>query len=51
MELLASFHGGDPALRDGLYRMREDNAEEVARAGGPSDELIADVRRANAARD
>lgn len=32
----------------GLYRMRDENAEEVRRRGGPTDEQIAYVRRAGA---
>ncbi len=49
MELLEFFHGGDPGLRDSLYRMRADNGEMVAAKGGPTSEQIDYVRRANAA--
>ncbi|MBW0105594.1 MerR family transcriptional regulator [Pseudonocardia sp. KRD-291] len=45
-ELLESFHGGDPGLREGLYRMRDENADEVLSRGGPTDEQIDYVRRA-----
>lgn len=48
-ELLEGFHGGDPGLRDGLYRMRDENADEVLSRGGPTDEQIAYIRRAGAA--
>lgn len=48
MELLEGFHGGDPELRDSLYRMQEENNEQLQRTyGGPSPELIAYVTRAN----
>lgn len=50
MELLEEFHGGDPGLRDSLYRMQEDNNEQIQRDyGGPSPELIAYVMRVNEA--
>ncbi|MFP5023320.1 MerR family transcriptional regulator [Pseudonocardia phyllosphaerae] len=45
-ELLASFHRGDPELREQLFRMRADNAEEVVAAGGPDEAMIDYVRRA-----
>lgn len=49
-ELLEGFHGGDPGLRDGLYRMRDANSEQIQREyGGPSDALIAYVTRAREA--
>ena len=48
-ELLEEFHGGDPGLRESLYRMRDENAEEVRRSGGPTDEQIDYIRRAGAA--
>lgn len=48
-ELLEMFHGGDPGLREGLYRMRDENAEEVLSRGGPTDEQIDYIRRAGAA--
>ena len=47
--LLEQFHGGDPGLRDSLYRMREENADEIqARFGGPSPATIEFITRANA---
>ncbi|SCE80569.1 TipAS antibiotic-recognition domain-containing protein [Micromonospora mirobrigensis] len=50
MELLAAFHGGDPGLRDSLYRMQAENSVEISqRYAGPSPELIAYVKAANAA--
>ncbi|HVE96753.1 MAG TPA: MerR family transcriptional regulator, partial [Pseudonocardiaceae bacterium] len=49
MELLESFHGGDPGLRDSLYRMQADNSEMLQQQyGGPSPEMIDYIRRANA---
>jgi len=49
-ELLESFHGGDPGLRDSLYRMQADNSEQIQREyGGPTQELMEYVKRANAA--
>jgi hypothetical protein len=37
MELLEFFHGGDPGLRDSLYRMQADNSEMLQQQyGGPS---------------
>ena len=48
-ELLEAFHGGDPGLKEGLYRMRDENADEVLRRGGPTDEQIAYIRQAGAA--
>ncbi|NAZ82279.1 MerR family transcriptional regulator [Kineococcus sp. R8] len=48
--LLEQFHGGDEGLRSSLFRMREENAEEVqARYGGPSATTIDFITRANAA--
>jgi DNA-binding transcriptional MerR regulator len=50
MELLEAFHGGDPGLRDSLYRMQAENSAEIAQQyGGPSPELIDYVKRATAA--
>ncbi|WP_199736871.1 MULTISPECIES: MerR family transcriptional regulator [Micromonospora] len=46
MELLEAFHGGDPGLRDSLYRMQAENSTEIAQQfGGPSPELIDYVKR------
>lgn len=39
-ELLATFHRGDEALRERLYRMRSDNPGEVVAAGGPDQAMI-----------
>nr|WP_026115652.1 MerR family transcriptional regulator [Nocardiopsis kunsanensis] len=47
--LLHGFHRGDADMRDSLYRMREDNAEEVRAHGGPSQEAIAFITRAQQA--
>ncbi|MGI8647264.1 MAG: TipAS antibiotic-recognition domain-containing protein [Mycobacteriales bacterium] len=30
MELLESFHGGDPGLRNSLYRMQAENSTEIS---------------------
>lgn len=50
MELLEAFHGGDEGLRDSLYRMYEENAEQIQRENqGPSPELTAYVARAREA--
>ncbi|MCW3814579.1 MerR family transcriptional regulator [Micromonospora sp. DR5-3] len=50
MELLEAFHGGDPGLRDSLYRMyAEQRAEITQEHGGPSPELIDYVKRSVAA--
>lgn len=47
MELLEAFHGGDPGLRDSLYRMQAEHSTEIAQQfGGPSPELIEYVKRA-----
>ncbi|MGH3916641.1 MAG: TipAS antibiotic-recognition domain-containing protein, partial [Pseudonocardiaceae bacterium] len=49
MELLETFHGGDPDLRDSLYRMQAENSEVLQQQyGGPSPEMIDYIRRANA---
>ena len=49
MGLLEFFHGGDPGLRDSLYRMQADNSEMLQQQyGGPSPEMIDYIRRANA---
>lgn len=51
MRLLESFHGGDEGLKESLYRMREENSEEIAAEhGGPTEEMIDFITRANAAR-
>ncbi|MCI4063854.1 MerR family transcriptional regulator [Micromonospora sp. R77] len=50
MELLEAFHGGDPGLRDSLYRMQAENSEQISQQyGGPSPELIDYVKRSVAA--
>jgi Predicted transcriptional regulators len=50
MELLELFHGGDPGLRDSLYRMQAENSDQIRQQyGGPTPELIEYVTRANAA--
>ena len=49
-ELLESFHGGDPGLRDSLYRMQAEQGEQIRQQyGGPTPELIDYIGRANAA--
>ena len=49
MELLEFFHGGDPGLRDSMYRMQAENSEVLQQQyGGPSPEMIDYIRRANA---
>ncbi|MGJ0118204.1 MerR family transcriptional regulator [Williamsia sp. MIQD14] len=51
MGLLEQFHGGDPGLRDGMYRMQEENTEEIQRDfGGPTPEQIDFIRRATESR-
>ncbi|RZS34043.1 DNA-binding transcriptional MerR regulator [Herbihabitans rhizosphaerae] len=50
MRLLERFHGDDPNVRDSLYRMRADNSDEIADHGGPTDEMIDYIKRANAPR-
>lgn len=50
MGLLHAFHGGDDGLRESLYRMQADNAEQIQQDhGGPSPELMAFIKQANAA--
>lgn len=50
MELLEFYHGGDPGLRDSMYRMQAENSEMIQQQyGGPSAEMISYIRRANAA--
>ncbi|MFC4148834.1 MerR family transcriptional regulator [Micromonospora mangrovi] len=50
MELLEAFHGGDPGLRDSLYRMQAENSEQISQQyGGPSPALIDYVKRSVAA--
>ncbi|WP_017608506.1 MerR family transcriptional regulator [Nocardiopsis xinjiangensis] len=48
-ELLHGFHRGDADMRDSLYRMREEHAEEVQSHGGPSQEAIDFITRAQQA--
>ena len=51
MELLEQFHGGDEGLRDSLYRMQADNADDIRQQhGGPSTEEMDFIKRANAVR-
>ncbi len=50
MGLLEQFHGGDEGLRESLYRMQAENAEQIEQQhGGPSPALMEFVRAANAA--
>lgn len=49
MDLLQQFHGGDEGLRDSLYRMQADNAEQIEQHGGPSPAQLDFIKRANAA--
>lgn len=50
MELLHRFHGGDEGLRDSLYQMQADNADEIQQQhGGPSQAEIDFIEQANAA--
>ncbi|MBU7598337.1 MerR family transcriptional regulator [Streptomyces sp. P38-E01] len=47
MELVASFHGGDSALRDSLYRMQAENAEALAQNyGGPTPQMLSFIQHA-----
>lgn len=51
MGLLEQFHGGDAGLRDSLYRMQAENAEQIEQQhGGPSPALMQFIKAANAAR-
>ncbi|KSZ60351.1 MerR family transcriptional regulator [Rhodococcus pyridinivorans KG-16] len=51
MDLLEQFHGGDEGLRDSLYRMHEDNAQQIEQEFcGPSREQIEFITKANEAR-
>lgn len=51
MELLAGFHGGDPGLRDSLYRMQAEESERTESGFcGPSPAQIEFITAANAAR-
>ncbi|MFB9376123.1 MerR family transcriptional regulator [Kineococcus gynurae] len=46
-ELLHRFHGGDPELRNALFRMNEENTEQIQRDhGGPSPVSIDFITRA-----
>lgn len=49
MELLSAFDDGDSGLREANFRMRAENADDIARAGGPSQEMIDYIQRANQA--
>ena len=51
MGLLQQFHGGDDGLRDSLYRMQAENAQQIEQQhGGPSPALLEFIKAANAAR-
>ncbi len=51
MGLLEQFHGGDERLRDSLYRMQAENAQQIEQQhGGPSPALLEFIKTANAAR-
>jgi len=51
MALLERFHGGDEGLRDSLYRMQADNAQQIEQQhGGPSPALLDFIKAANAGR-
>ncbi|MFB8277895.1 MerR family transcriptional regulator [Nocardia colli] len=51
MELLEGFHGGDPGLRDSMYRMQAGEADRIeSEFCGPSPAQIAFISTANAAR-
>lgn len=46
-DLLAAFHRGDEGLRESLFAMQADNAEQIQREhGGPSPEQLDFIRRA-----
>ena len=48
-DLLAQFHRGDEQLRDSLYTMQAENAEQIQREhGGPSPEQLEFIARATA---
>lgn len=50
MGLLHAFHGGDDGLRESLYRMQAQNAEQIEQEhGGPTPELMKFIRQANVA--
>lgn len=51
MGLLEQFHGGNDKLRQSLYRMQADNADQIEREhGGPSAAQMDFIAQANAAR-
>lgn len=51
MDLLEQFHGGDAGLRESLYRMQAENADQIERDhGGPSAAQMDFIAQANAAR-
>jgi len=51
MDLLEQFHGGDTSLRESLYRMQAENADQIERDhGGPSAAQMDFIAQANAAR-
>jgi DNA-binding transcriptional MerR regulator len=45
-QLLESFHGKDPAMRDALHRMHADNAAEIAARGGPDQAMVGYIAEA-----
>lgn len=50
MALLEQFHGGDDGLREGLYRMQAENADQIEHEhGGPSPAQLEFIQQANAA--
>lgn len=51
MDLLEQFHGGDDGLRESLYRMQAENADQIEQEhGGPSPAQMDFIAQANAAR-
>lgn len=51
MDLLQKFHGGDDGLRESLYRMQAENADQIEQEhGGPSPAQMDFIAQANSAR-
>jgi hypothetical protein len=51
MGLLEQFHGGGDGLRDSLYRMHAENAQQIEHQhSGPSPTVVEFIESANAAR-